>query len=220
MSVRTAKNVVLNVLLSTPDNLDGSFHLLADEDRLLDEVGLLSTPESAAEQEAVHDHFVGAQAQERCDCVARLCWRLGPDPDFHAIALDAHGAIHRLHGGVCQNLIRLYGFDPSGVGRDHHQRVAIVSRHDARALQRLDHQVVEVFGLQLGIGALVPFDVESCDSLPRIPVVVGDDGDRVAQRDDISDAGQGTRGVSMGQLHAILPNTLRSTGVRRTSYVL
>jgi len=97
-----AVDVVRHVVFARPDELHRRTDRLRRLDRRGNEIDFQSTPESAPDQSG--DHIDLARAQAGCGRGGRLGDLLHLRAHVHIAAIGLHvsGAIHGLHGRVCQ----------------------------------------------------------------------------------------------------------------------
>ncbi|MQM40163.1 hypothetical protein KBTX_04209 [wastewater metagenome] len=198
---RRPVDVVPEVLLAGPDDLDRGSHGAAQRHRLGDVVLLQSAPEATADQCAVHADVVpGGEPQATCHAgekgagtlaprrgegsVPGAAAGLGTRPDLDPVVARCGGGVGRLEAGMGLQ------WDPvtcahEGVAGDVPAvRLSALPGGGHVPVQRLfqdggDRRVVRQAGRW-------PFRGQSVEALPGFPVAVGDDGDGTAgQGEDI-----------------------------------
>ena len=113
---------------------------------------------------------------------------LAADPDFAAVLADMDCAVHRLHRRVREERNLVDRLD-LGDGACHGLvDIADVLRNRSRIERRFFEFGRDVFGAQLGVRPVVPFDRQRCQPFFRSAHVVGHDGDGVVEPHDLTHA--------------------------------
>ena len=127
-------DVVLDIFLAGPDDLDRPLDLLGDADGLGHVVMLEPPAEPAAQQVVVHHDFLQRQAGDLGRGRLGSALHLRAGPHLAPILPHVDGAAQRLHGGVRQERRLVDRFDLSGRSADRRRRVAFLPGHHARLL--------------------------------------------------------------------------------------
>ena len=154
-----AVEVVLHVLFTGPDQLDGpSVCGLGGRHRLPDIVVVEAAPKAAAQEAVVDVDILRRHAGTFGRGGERAFRILRAEPQVHAIGLDARRAVHRLHGGVGQVRHLVDRVQPGCRLRHGRVSVPVLRRHRALLLQRLTLALPKVLGADAGVLAEVPLD--------------------------------------------------------------
>ena len=158
--------------------------------------------EAAADQMIVDDDLVQRQARglRRRRLGARH--RLAADPDLAAVLADMNRAVHRLHRGVREERNLVDRLDLGDGARHGLVDIADVLRHRARLERRLFELADDRVGVELGVRAVVPFDLQGREPLLRRPHMVGHDRDGVVEPHDLAHALDGLGRRIVDALHA------------------
>ncbi len=195
-------HVVLDVFLAGPHDLDGAVDLLRDLDGAGDAIDLQPPAKAAADQMIVDHDLVQRQAGDLRR--RRLGSRddLGADPDFAAVLADMNRAVHRLHRGVREERNLVDRLDLGGGARHGLVDIADILRNRPRIERRLFELAHDIFGVELGVRPVVPFDHQRRQPFLRGPHVVGDDRDGVVEPHDLTHALDGLGRRIIHALHA------------------
>ena len=177
---------VLDVVLAAPDQLDGGGrHGLRDARGEVDvvEAERQAPAVAAAEHQVRQLDLARVEVEGARGGGAGVQGVLGARPHLGAVALDAGGARHRLHGGVGEERDAVVGGDDLGGILGHLRGVAeglVERREDGLARDAAVARVV------------VP-GAERREGLAGAPVAVSDHRDRLVELDDLLNAGHRLR---------------------------
>ena len=161
--------------------------MLGDLHRLGDEIHLEPPAEAAAEQMVMHPDLLGRQAGHLRGGGLGAGRDLGAHPHVAAVLAYVDGAARRLHRCVREERHLVDRLDLlGGAGHDlGHIALgrALLARHHARLLRGRLELLHDIGGTELGVGALVPADVERGKPLLGRPHVVGDHRHGVVEAD-------------------------------------
>ena len=165
--------VELDVVLAVPDNLHRLPELLRQHRGFRREIRLALAPEAAAEKRHVAGDVLLVDAEGRRHRLLRglRVLRRGPHLDLAVLVLRHRR--RRLHRRVRQHRRRVGGLDHLAALGELGVHVAQVAHHLLRLPHRGDELLLVGFGLERGVGAVVPFDLQCLAAFERRPGVVG-----------------------------------------------
>ncbi len=184
-----AIDVVLNVLLAGPHDLERRIHLLRDAHGLGHVVHLEPAPEAATEEMVVDHDLLQREPGDLGRRSLRAAQHLRAGPHLASILPHVDRAVHRLHRDVRQERRLVYRFDLRRRAGERAHGVAVFPRRHTRGLRRLREPLHDVGGTQLRIRPVVPADGERRQSLLGRPHVVGHNGDCIVELNDLPHAG-------------------------------
>ena len=178
--------VMTEVLLSRPDELDGLFHRHRDDERLFDEVREQPASEPAADEGTMNEDLVRGEAGDLGGNRLGHLDTLRRCPDLATTLGNVRRAVHRLHRGVGlkRNLIR------GGVAaRDHRNAAPFLQVGEERPGGQFlseNRGQISAAGERASLGG--PGQIGRIERATRLPVRPGDDRNPIRERHDLNDA--------------------------------
>ncbi len=175
------EEVMLQVVLAGPQELDRLAGRLRDERRLADEVIAEATAEATTRTGHVDRDGRPWQAGERMHHALRAGGALHRRDHAGALRLDVHEGVLWLERGVRHERHPIPRFDGSRGGLARRGEVAVVAHHASLAREQFVALAVERRARLAGEGPVRPFDVERLATPERRPGVVRDHRDAGGQ---------------------------------------
>jgi len=184
IAVHGPVHVVLNVLFARPDHLDRPIHPLGNLHGRAHHVGLESAAETAADQMVVHYNFIDRQSRDLGRRGLRPGEHLGAHPHLAPRRRDVHRAVHRFHGGMCEEGQLILRFQQVALS----QSLGDVSRglgDRAFGFACGTELLPDVIGRHRGMRPFVPREIERGQALLGRPHVIADHRDKILEHDHL-----------------------------------
>ena len=197
--------VLRRILFARPDHLDRIAGGLGDPGRHDDIVAFRPAPEAAAEIGVVIGDVLEGETGGIGGGLAGIDRGLVARPDIAFAVAHPGGAVHRLHRRMGQERHLIFGFDPGCRVGEIFRDIAFLGFQIAAFVTGFiemagvageDRVLVQSIAFGLAI-----FRVDAVQRLLRLPVAIGDDGDKIPHVEDLQHTGHGFGGACVHRLN-------------------